>query len=99
MSETERQRWTLENIREDNPVKWETRGGKEIPIPDLSDGHLENILEFIDRRAREKMGGEMGGMRARKVAHVIWPRKTAALEREWIKRRLDGPQKNDNGDR
>lgn len=31
--------------------KWKTKDGREIPIKDLGDGHLENILNLLIRHA------------------------------------------------
>ena len=32
---------------------WKTQDGKEIPIKDLKDGHLVNILNMLDRKEEE----------------------------------------------
>ena len=32
---------------------WETKDGQEIPVSQLTDGHLLNILRFIKRKAKE----------------------------------------------
>ena len=32
---------------------WTTKYGERIPIEELSDGHLDNIIRFIERKAEE----------------------------------------------
>lgn len=34
---------------------WKTQDGKEIPIKDLKDGHLVNILNLLDRKEEEQL--------------------------------------------
>lgn len=37
--------------RERGEIRWKTKSGEEIPIKDLSDKHLENILKMVERDA------------------------------------------------
>lgn len=32
---------------------WKSKDGKEIPIKDLKDGHLVNILDLLDRKEED----------------------------------------------
>lgn len=37
--------------RERGEIRWKTKSGEEIPIKDLLDKHLENILKMVERDA------------------------------------------------
>lgn len=39
--------------RQEGILVWKAQDGKEIPIKDLKDGHLVNILNMLDRKEEE----------------------------------------------
>lgn len=43
-----KEKWLRE--REQGEIKWVTKKGVEIPIKDLTDEHLENIIKFLVER-------------------------------------------------
>jgi len=42
--------------------KHKTKDGTVIPISEMTDSHLENTIRFIERRAREGILVEYGGL-------------------------------------
>lgn len=47
IEDLERELWLRR--RERGEIKWKTRDGKEIPINEMSDSHLENAIRYTIR--------------------------------------------------
>lgn len=51
-SDLEREYWY--RMRNSGELVWRTKDGKNIPVKDLSDEHLVNILKFLIRQSDEE---------------------------------------------
>lgn len=79
-----------ERRQEDNPFPgpvWTTKSGEKIPVTQLEDDHIRNILSFVDRRIQEIMNPDELGMRPRQAARLKWPA-LKDVEREAVRRNL-----------
>jgi hypothetical protein len=47
IEDLERELWLRR--RERGEIKWKTRDGKEIPINEMSDSHLENAIRHVEK--------------------------------------------------
>ena len=46
------ERWL--RLRNSGAIEWITRDGKHIPLKDLEDSHLSNIIHMIEENARRE---------------------------------------------
>ena len=43
-----REKWLRD--RNNGEIVWETKDGKQIPLKDLTDSHLDNIIQFLIKK-------------------------------------------------
>jgi len=59
------ERWL--RARESGELKWKTRNGDEISVKRMSDSHLENAINMLERKCED---GDMDELRCEYEAYI-----------------------------